>query len=110
LHTSPEDALLANLWSGIAEPGNPPIVAFSNPAFLVNDRGEFALYTESVALPVGTLVPGVRVPRGAGINLGNGPLSFFDAYTGVGEVSAVLNVDRLLRRLGSPVESSVAGW
>ncbi len=104
LHTSPEDTLLANLWSGIAEAGNPPMAAFSNPAFLVNDRGEFFLYTESGTLPVGTLVSGSRVPGGSGSNPRGGLLSFFDAYTGVGEVSAVLSVDHLFRRLGSPVE------
>jgi hypothetical protein len=41
---------------------------------------------------------------GAGLNTGGGPLSFFDAYTGVGEVSAVVSVDRVFRRLGSQVE------
>jgi hypothetical protein len=96
---SPERTLLNALWSGFVETGNPPLVAFSNPAFLVSDQGEFTLYTEAGTIPVGTLMP-PRVPGGPG----GASLSFFDAYTGVGEVSAVLNVDRVLRLLGSPSE------
>jgi hypothetical protein len=109
---SPEGGLVAALWSGLIEAGNPPIVAFSNPAFLINGQRELLPYTEQGTLPLGTLIPQSSVrkrPGSAGlINSGHiqsgGPLSFYDALTGSGEVSAVLSLDRVLRRLGSPAE------
>ncbi len=98
---------VAALWSRLIEAGDPPMVAFSNPAFLINRQRVILPYAEPGMLPLGTQVLESRAQArmgSSGPHLGRGPLSFFDALTGTGEVSAVLSVDRVLRRLGAPVE------
>jgi len=101
-----ESGLVAALWSGLSEAGNPPLVAYSNPAYLVTPQRELLPFTEAGTLPSGTLIPEARLKRkpGGAFVQGGVPLSFVDTTTGVGEVMAVVDVDRIFRRLGFPVE------
>src|SRR5664279_4173574 len=66
------DSVVEQLWLGLAEPGNPPLVAFSNPAYLANQRGQLMVYTESGTLPFGTTIPDSRA-RKIDVIPGSGP-------------------------------------
>lgn len=100
--------LVTALWNGVIEPGNPPLVAYSNPAYLTTPHRELLPFSEAGTLPVGTLVPESHLPKRLGgsslANLNGVPLYFVDTTTGIGEVTAVVNLDRVLRRLGSTAE------
>jgi hypothetical protein len=102
-NASPDDVVVSRLWSGLVEAGNPPLVAFSNPAFLADQRGQLMQYRESGTLPAGTTIPDSRAQM-SGATPGSGPLVFWDSMTGTGEVSAVASLDRVFWHLGSPVE------
>ena len=96
------------MWSGVIESGNPPLVAYSNPAYLTTPQRELLPFSEAGTLPVGTLIPESHLqkrPGGSNLVARSGvPLSFMDTTTGIGEVTAVVNLDRVLRRLGSVAE------
>jgi hypothetical protein len=97
---------VTELWTGLIEAGNPPLVAYSNPAYLTTPQRELLPFTEAGTLPIGTLIPESHLQKRAGGSLiTNGvPLSFMDTMTGIGEVTAVVSLDRVLRRLGSTAE------
>jgi hypothetical protein len=90
---------LAHLWTPFVSTAKPPLIIYSNALFLMSKQGDLYRYFEAAAHP---LPLGARIPSLAGLDrtgpmpAGVGPLYYFDAYTGTGEVIAAARIGQLL--------------
>jgi hypothetical protein len=98
-------ASLSSLWQPFVLSNAPPLIVYSNPAFLMGKRGNLYRYESPriLSMPMGSGVP----------TLGNqeihpareeqrGPFYYFDAYTGSGEVVAAAGIAQFLTAHGKP--------
>lgn len=94
-----------SLWEPFLLSSSPPLIVYSNPAFLVSKRGNFYRYdTPSIlSMPMGTSVPTldnqeVHPAR----EEETGPFYYFDAWSGSGEVVAAARIAQFLTAHGEP--------
>jgi hypothetical protein len=96
-------ASLACLWKPFVSTPQPPLIIYSNAFFLMSKQGDLYRYFLGAAHP---LPLGARVLSLAGLERtgrmpgGVGPLYYFDAYTGTGEVVAAARIGQLLSQQG----------
>ncbi|HEV8130954.1 MAG TPA: hypothetical protein VGQ81_06865 [Acidobacteriota bacterium] len=98
-----ETSSLASLWQPFIQPGQPPLVVYSNALFLMSEHGDlFRYYTDtSHSLAMGARVPSLAGLERRGPHPGHtGPLYYFDSYTGIGEVVAMGRIAKLLSKFG----------
>lgn len=92
---------LACLWNPFVSSPQPPLIIYSNAFFLMDKQGDLYRYFVSGVQP---LPLGAKALSTAGLERtgpmprGVGPLYYFDAYTGTGEVVAAAKVSQLLAR------------
>lgn len=94
---------LACLWKPFIAAPNPPLIIYSNGMFLMSKEGDLYRYFSGAAhpLPIGAKVPSLAgLDRPGPIPPGVGPLYYFDAYTGTGEVVAAARIGQLLSDAG----------
>ncbi|MGH9403433.1 MAG: hypothetical protein ACRD2P_15135 [Terriglobia bacterium] len=92
-------ASLACLWSPFVSNPKPPLIIYSNAFFLMSKQGDLYRYFAAAAhsLPLGAKVPSLAgLERTGPMPSGVGPLYYFDAYTGTGEVVAAARIGQLL--------------
>lgn len=92
-------APLACLWSPFVADSKPPLIIYSNALFLMSRQGDLYRYFDAAAhpLPLGAQVPSLAgLERTGPMPRGIGPLYYFDAYTGTGEVVAAARIGQLL--------------
>lgn len=96
-------ASLACLWQHFVSNSPPPLIIYSNAHFLISNEGDLYRFNTGGAhpAPLGSKVlslTGLRRP--APLPKGIGPLYYFDAYTGTGEVVGSARIGQLLSREG----------
>lgn len=94
-------APLACLWRPFVAAHQSPLIIYSNAFFLMSRQGDLYRYFAGAAhpLPLGAKVPSLAgLERSGPMPSGVGPLYYFDAYTGTGEVVAAARVGQLLAR------------
>jgi hypothetical protein len=96
-------ASLSCLWAPFVSTPDPPLIIYSNAFFLMSQQGDLYRYFEDAAhsLPLGAKVPSLAgLERTGPMPSGVGPLYYFDAYTGTGEVVAAARIAQLLSQEG----------
>lgn len=94
---------LACLWRPFVSNPQPPLIIYSNGMFLMSKQGDLYRYFAGAAhpLPIGAKVPSLAgLDRPGPIPPHVGPLYYFDAYTGTGEVVAAARIGQLLSDAG----------
>lgn len=92
-------APFACLWSPFVADSKPPLIIYSNALFLMSRQGDLYRYFDAAAhpLPLGAEVLSLAgLERNGPMPRGIGPLYYFDAYTGTGEVVAAARIGQLL--------------
>lgn len=90
---------LGCLWGPFVSASTPTLIIYSNALFLMSTQGDLYRYFAAAArpLPLGAKVPSLAgLERTGPLPSGVGPLYYFDAYTGTGEVVAAARVAQLL--------------
>lgn len=103
LHQSALPNSLACLWKPFVSAPKPPLIIYSNGMFLMSRQGDLYRYFAGAAhpLPIGAKVPSLAgLDRPGPIPPHVGPLYYFDAYTGTGEVVAAARIGQLLSDAG----------
>lgn len=93
------------MWPPFLLPGSPPLIVYSNAAFLVSTRENFYFYDPPTVLsmPTGSRVSTLGSQnRQAGRGEESGPFYFFDTYTGSGELVAAARIAQFLTSYGRP--------
>jgi hypothetical protein len=96
---------LSPLWPPFLVPGSPPLIVYSNAAFLVSTRGNFYFYDPPtiLSMPMGSRVSTLGGQDGhAGREEESGPFYYFDSYTGSGELVAATRIAQFLTSCGQP--------
>lgn len=97
----PMPAPLACLWRPFVATPQPLLIIYSNAFFLMSKEGDLYRYFEGAThpLPLGARVPSLAgLERSGPMPSGVGPLYYFPAYTGTGEVVAAARIGQLLAR------------
>jgi hypothetical protein len=98
---------LQKLWEPFLAAGRPPLIVYSNPAFLLGKPGILHRYDSPTILSMAT---GSRIetlndpgtaPKGS---LEPGPFVYLDSYTGSGEVVAAVGITQFLCAHGQPFD------
>lgn len=94
-----------SLWEPFLVAGSPPLIVYSNPAFLLGKPGVLYRYDSPTVLsmPTGSRVAALE-NRGSdpGRPEGAGPFIYLDGYTGSGEVVAAVGITQFLTAHGEP--------
>lgn len=92
---------VGQFWGSLARPGQPIVVGYTNPVYLINTSGDLFLPRGAPAGVRGEMVPkdALKPP----LRLFPGPFYFEDGFTGTGEVPAVHRLTSLLEKSGIPV-------
>jgi hypothetical protein len=94
-----------SLWEPFLVAGSPPLIVYSNPAFLLGKPGVLYRYDSPTVLsmPTGSRVAALE-NRGSdpGRPEQTGPFIYLDGYTGSGEVVAAVGITQFLTAHGEP--------
>lgn len=94
-----------SLWEPFLLSKSPPLIVYSNPAFLITKQGDLFRYDPPsiLSMPMGSSVPTLG-GRGSypACNEETGPFRYFDSYSGAGEVVASAGIAQFLTAHGEP--------